>query len=190
MFVTEPGFSTKKQITQVSGRGVGMNSVKNKISAIGGTLEIESKPKGGSAFKIKLPLSMAIVQALLVGMGEETLAIPLANISETIKVSGTLIHQVEQGEMLSWRNSVLPLIRLKEKLGFGEGGIAPPGNISIVICEVGSKKIGFVVDHFLGQQEVVIKTLREPLKNMKGIAGATILGDGRVAMIADIASMI
>lgn len=190
MLITSPGFSTQREVTAISGRGVGMNSVRTRIESFGGTLRIESRPGEGSRFVIQLPLSLAIVQALLVRMDSETYAIPLANVSETIKIDSEQIRTLENGEMISWRENVLPLIRLKEKLGSktsrGVSGVVP-----VVIVETGAhKKVGLIVDAFLGQQEVVIKTLREPLKNIKGIAGATILGDGRVAMIADINAIV
>jgi two-component system chemotaxis sensor kinase CheA len=191
MLIALPGFSTSKVVTEASGRGVGMYSAKTKISSFGGDLTIKSKINEGSRFILKLPLSMAIVQALLVSVGTETYAVPLVNITETIKIKSEIIKFVEHHEVIPYREEILPLVRLKERFGFSAG---EPGEIakalSVVVVEVGRRKAGLVVDRLLGQQEVVIKALSEPLKSMKGLAGATILGDGKVAAIVDVASII
>lgn len=206
LLTTSPGFSTSKTVTEASGRGVGMNSVKTTVESFGGSLAIESKINEESRFILKLPLSMAIIQALLVKVAGETYAIPLVNITETIKVKFDIIKHLEHHEVIPYRDEVLPLIRLTKKFGFldeiNEINELPvitetkqnphpaKKRVSVVVVEVGRKKAGLVVDKLLGQQEVVIKTLAEPLKNLKGIAGATILGDGKVALIADVAGLV
>jgi len=191
MLISTAGFSTSKSVTQTSGRGVGMNLVKTKVESYGGAVNIESKVNAGSKFTLKLPLSMAIIQALLVRVGTETYAIPLVNITETIKIDTAAIKTMEHHEVVPYRDEVLPLIRLRGKFGFSsEGGLPTNARIPVVVVEVGYKKAGLVVDKLLGGQEVVIKTLKGELRNVPGIAGATILGDGKVAMIVDVASII
>lgn len=197
MLITLPGVSTSEKVTETSGRGVGMNSVRTKIESFGGDLIIQSKVDEGSRFILKLPLSMAIIQALLVRLSHETYAIPLINITETIKINPEMIKTVEHHEVIPYRDEVLPLIRLDERFGFlsGNRSVEGPseirrGRIPVVVVEIGRRKAGLVVDALLTQQEVVIKTLNDPLKNMKGVAGATILGDGKVAMIVDVASIV
>ncbi len=191
MLISTAGFSTSKSVTQTSGRGVGMNLVKTKVESYGGAVNIESKVNAGSKFTLKLPLSMAIIQALLVRVETETYAIPLVNITETIKIDTATIKTMEHHEVVPYRDEVLPLIRLRGKFGFSsEGGLPTNARIPVVVVEVGYKKAGLVVDKLLGQQEVVIKTLKGELRNVPGIAGATILGDGKVAMIVDVASVI
>ena len=198
MLITTPGFTITNKVTEAAGRGVGMNTVKTKVETIGGSLSIESKVGQGSRFILRLPLTMAIVQGLLVALADETYVIPLTNIAETIKVGPESIKTVEHHEIIPYRDTVLPLVRVREKLkfssepGIGSGISGRQSNkrIPIVVVEVGYKKAGFIVDALLGQQEVVIKTLTDPLKRMKGIAGATILGNGKVALILDIPSLI
>ena len=191
MLISTAGFSTSKSVTLTSGRGVGMNLVKTKVESYGGAVNIESKVNAGSKFTLKLPLSMAIIQALLVRVETETYAIPLVNITETIKIDTATIKTMEHHEVVPYRDEVLPLIRLRGKFGFSsEGGLPTNARIPVVVVEVGYKKAGLVVDKLLGQQEVVIKTLKGELRNVPGIAGATILGDGKVAMIVDVASVI
>ncbi|MDD5746309.1 MAG: chemotaxis protein CheW, partial [Candidatus Omnitrophica bacterium] len=180
-------------ITDTSGRGVGMDVVKMKIESLGGTLSFESELGKGSRFHLKLPLTVAIIRAMLVQVGGEIYAAPIANIAETVKVSESRIKHVEKFEVINLRNEVLPLLRMDKLLGNNKASAAVPGankEISIVIVESGGKKAGLVVDEVLGQQEVVIKSMGALLKGIKGFAGATILGDGRVALILDVASMV
>jgi len=191
--IAEAGFSTSKEITQTSGRGVGMNAVRTKVESFNGSLTIESLRNRGSKFILKLPLTMAIIHALLVRIEDETCAIPLINILEVLKINSASIKIMEHHEVISYRDTVLPLIRLTEKLGFNRpenGKTIVRESLSVVVVETGSKKAGLIVDKLSGQQEVVIKTLKGSIKNTKGIAGATILGDGRVAMILDVASVV
>lgn len=195
MLITTPGFSTTKTVNQISGRGVGMNLVKTKIESFGGVLTIQSQVSVGAKFTLKLPLSMAIIQALLVKISSQIYAIPLVNILETIKIKNENIKTFEHHEVVTYRDEVLPLVRLKEKFGFISENINNESNksesfIPVVIIEVSHKKIGLIIDGFIGQQEVVIKTLKGAIKNMAGLAGATILGDGKIAMIIDVSSIV
>ena len=202
MLITLPGFSTSVAVTEASGRGVGMNAVKTTVESFGGFLTVESNPHEGSRFILKLPLSMAIIQALLVGVANETYAIPLVNITEIVTIKPAIIKMVEHHEVIPYHDEVLPLIRLRERFGFvtknsaadylpvgtetGEMDRKTTKRLSVVVVEMGRKKAGLVVDRFPEKQEVVIKTLTEPLKNMRGIAGATILANGKVALIVDV----
>lgn len=189
--ITLPGFSTASQVTDTSGRGVGMDVVKMKIESLGGSLNFDSKLGQSSNFSLKLPLTVAIIRAMLVKVNEEIYATPIANIAETVKVNENKIKRIEKLEVINLRNEVLPLIRLGKVLGSTNGGLRESSNkeISIVIVEVSGKKAGLIVDQLLGQQEVVIKSMGSILKGIKGFAGATILGDGRVALILDVATL-
>jgi two-component system chemotaxis sensor kinase CheA len=192
--ITYPGYSRAKKVTEAAGRGVGLNAARIKVESFGGILDIDTRPNEGTTIFIKLPLTMAIVQAMLVGITDETYCIPLSYITETIKVSPQQIKTVEQQEMISYRDEVLPLIRLREKFGFPSSRSQPPDSettsrvpaIPVVVVELVSKKAGLVVDSLLGQQEVVIKPLTGILKEIKGASGTTILGTGKAALIVDV----
>ncbi|MEE9167906.1 MAG: chemotaxis protein CheA [Candidatus Neomarinimicrobiota bacterium] len=190
MLITYPGYTRAKTVTEAAGRGMGLNVSRVKVESLGGTLNIDSKPKEGTTIFLKLPLTMAIVQAMLIGIENETYCIPLSFIAETIKVSKQAIRTMEHHDIISYRDSVLPLIQLRKKLGFPTSGQqSNNGKIPIVVVEVGSNKAGLIVDRLLGQQDVVIKTLTGMLTRIKNTSGATILGTGKVALIIDIASL-
>lgn len=202
MLVTLPAFSMSKEITEHAGRGVGMNVARSKVEAIGGSLSIQSQLGKGSTITLRLPLTMAIIHAMLVELADQTCAIPLSNITETIKVNTALLKKLEHQEIIPYREGVLPLVRLREKLGFtrDEASVVRANHVSerpssighlpIVVCEIGHKKVGLVVDRFIGEQEVVIKNLSGSLRGIRGFSGATILGSGRVAMILDVGALI
>jgi len=168
------------------------------VESFGGTLNINTMSNKGTTFSIKLPLTMAIVQTMLVGIADETYCIPLSYIAETIKVSPREIKIIEHHEVISYRDTVLSIIRLKEIFGFptskpqyqaSEISSRIP-KISVVVVEVGSKMVGLVIDTLLGQQETVIKPLSGLLEGIKGVSGATILGTGKVALIIDIPALL
>lgn len=198
-----PGFSSAKEITDTSGRGVGMDVVKMKIESLGGSLVFDSEVNKGSSFNLKLPLTVAIIKAMLVEVNHEIYAVPIANIAETVKVNQSKIKRIEKFEVINLRNEVLPLLRLNRAL---KSQCEKPmqiklndqkdtqeqknKEIAIVVVESGTKKAGLVVDQVLGQQEVVIKSMGTFLKGIKGFSGATILGDGKVALILDVATLI
>ncbi len=198
MLTTYPGYSRAKKVTEAAGRGVGLNASKVMVESLGGTLDIDTRPNEGTTFSIKLPLTMAIAQAMLVGIEDETYCIPLSYIAETIKVSPQDIKTMGHNEMISYRDTVLPLIRLRERFGFAFSGLhSPVADVStdspampVVVVEEGTKKVGLIVDSFLGQQEVVIKPLTGLLKEIKGASGATILGTGKPALIMDVSSLL
>lgn len=184
-----PGFSTAKVVTSVSGRGVGMDVVRTNIQALKGMVDIESDVDKGTTFIIKLPLTLAIIQGLLVKIQNETYAIPLSSVLEVVSTSNCEISTVNKKEVIRIRKDVFPLIRLDYALKHPNPIETLEGR-NVVIVGVGVEKYGLVCDELLGQQEIVIKSLGEYLGNIKGIAGSTILGDGRVIMIIDIGDLI
>lgn len=190
MLITLPGFSLSKQVNERSGRGIGMNIVKTKLEGIGGSFSIHSELNKGTTFTLRLPISMAIIPAMLVKLEEEVCAIPLFNIIEMVKLNSSLIRRIENQEMIPYREEALPLIRTKEKLGFemGKQSIETP-MLFIVVCEINQNKIGLIVDYFIGQQQIVIKNLSNLAQGTRGFSGATILGNGKVALIIDVASL-
>ncbi|HHY70774.1 MAG TPA: chemotaxis protein CheA [Thermoanaerobacterales bacterium] len=188
-FLFEPGFSTTSKVTDVSGRGVGLDVVRTKIESLGGSIEINNKKDIGITFQIRLPLTLAIIQALMVMVGEEKYAIPLSSIKETIIVSREEIKKVQKSEMTVLRGNVIPIIRLSRALDIKKQD-ENPENLTLVVVKKGEKDIGLAVDDLIGQQEIVIKTLGNFFKDIKFIAGATILGNGEVALILDINKLV
>lgn len=184
-----PSFSTADQISDVSGRGVGLDVVKTKIEALGGDIEVKNELGKGSTWTIRLPLTLAIIQALMVKIAEEKYAIPLNTIQNIEEVKIKDIKYIQNQEVINLRGSVIPIIRLDKMLD-----VAVTDNekdsITVVIVTKGDKLAGFVVDSLIGQQEIVIKTLGKYLTNIKMIAGATILGDGEVALILDVNALV
>lgn len=181
----EAGFSTAEQVTDISGRGVGLDVVKSKIEAINGTVEVVSTLGQGSKFIIRLPLTLAIIQALMVNLNEEKFAIPLNNIKEITNIATKDITMVQNQEVVLYRNKTLPIIRMKEVLEIETDHHESPEDLIVVIVKKGDVEAGLVVDSLIGQQEIVIKSLGKYLTGIKAIAGATILGNGSVALIVD-----
>jgi two-component system chemotaxis sensor kinase CheA len=184
----KPSFSTADQISDVSGRGVGLDVVKTKIEALGGDIEVKTKLGKGSTFIIRLPLTLAIIQALMVRLENEKYAIPLNTIQniEDVKVSD--IKYIQNQEVINLRGHVIPIVRLDGLLGIERENNEE--SMTVVIVNKGDKQAGFVVDGLIGQQEIVIKTLGKYLTNIRLIAGSTILGDGEVALILDVNSLV
>ena len=185
-----PGFSTADVVTDVSGRGVGMDAVKTKIESLGGTVDIETKMNEGSKFKIKLPLTLAIIQALLVKVCEEIYAVPLSSIDSTINITPGDIKTIQNQEVILLRGQIIPIIRLSEKLNVPTQANSDQEELFVVIVHMGNQRAGVIVDTLIGQQEIVIKSLGKLLSGIKIIAGATILGNGQVALILDVGSLI
>lgn len=182
-----PGFSTAEAVTDVSGRGVGMDAVRTKIEALGGALELDSSPGQGTRVRIRLPLTLAIIQALLIQVHEETYAIPLGSIDSTINITPADIRTIQQQEVILLRGQIIPLVRLGKKLGIMEAAdFEDSQELYVVIVQAGDNKIGLLVDSLVGQQEIVIKSLGKLLTGIRQIAGATILGDGQVVLILDV----
>lgn len=181
------GFSTSEKVTDVSGRGVGMDVVKTKISAIGGTVEILSEEGKGTSVIIRLPLTLSIIQALLIKVGDETFAISLGFIDRVININTDEIKLTNNREVIIYRDSVIPLIRLSDKLNIKE---ADGKEKFVVIVKSGEKTTGLLVDSLSGQQEIVIKNIGKTLADLKEYVGATILGDGLVTLILDVAAIV
>ncbi len=184
-----PGFSTKEKATDLSGRGVGMDVVRTNIRKLNGLIEIKSEVGKGSEIILKLPLTLAIIQSLLVEVESEVYSVPLAAVLETLKVETSSFHQIGGQEVLKLRDSVLPLIRMQRVFGVAEKEETSQQSY-IVVIGVAEKRMGLIVSRLLGQQEVAIKSLGKYLAKAPGIAGSTILGDGRVALIIDPAGII
>lgn len=185
--IFKPGFSTAAKVTNVSGRGVGMDVVKTNIEKLNGVIEIDSELGKGSSFKLKIPLTLAIIQSLLVGK-EEFYAIPLASVLETVRVPIDDIYTIEGKNVLRLRDEVLSLVRLSDV--FGVKQVLESGDQTyVVVIGVAESKLGIIVDTLVGQEEIVIKSMGDYLQNIQGIAGATIRGDGRVTLIIDVGAM-
>lgn len=180
------GFSTNDKVTDISGRGVGMDVVKTKIAAIGGTVDFTSEEGKGTTFKIMLPLTLSIIQALLVKIADETFAISLGFIDKVINIADTKIKLTNNREVIVYRDEIVPLVRLSQRLN-----ITPSDNKNkyVVIIKTGEITYGLLVDSLAGQQEIVIKTLGKSLRNIKEYVGATILGNGLVTLILDAAAL-
>ena len=178
------GFSTAKKISDVSGRGVGLDVVKSKIESLSGEVEVQSKLGEGSTWTIRLPLTLAIIQALMVVVGDEKYAISLGSIQTIEDVSPSEIKLVQNEEVMTLRGQVIPIIRLDQELDT-KSSKAPDENLVVAIAKKGEKLAGLVVDELLGQQEIVIKSLGKYISKSKLISGATILGDGEIALIID-----
>ncbi|MBI5682310.1 MAG: chemotaxis protein CheA [Deltaproteobacteria bacterium] len=178
-----PGFSTAKEVTDVSGRGVGMDVVKTNISKLNGTIDINTEIGKGTRITIGLPLTLAIIQSLMVEASKEIYAIPLSTVVEILKINSDEIKTVDKKEVIYVRNTVFPLIRLSNLLEKQSQCSERP---YVVIIAMGDKEVGVVVDALHGQEEIVIKSMGEYLSNIKGIAGATVTGSGQVVLILDI----
>ncbi|WP_432665033.1 chemotaxis protein CheA [Wukongibacter baidiensis] len=180
----KPGFSTADKISDISGRGVGLDVVKTKIESLGGLVEVHSQQNKGTKFIIRLPLTLAIIQALMVTIGEEKYALPLNSIKEIATIKSDSIRKVQNQEVVLFRNNTLPILRMNKILQVDE--ISEDNDeMIIVVVKKGDKMAGLVVDNLIGQQEVVIKSLGKYLSGIKIIAGATILGNGQIALIVD-----
>ncbi len=183
------GFSTAKVVSDVSGRGVGLDVVKSKIEALSGEVEVKSKLGEGSSWIIRLPLTLAIIQALMVDIGNEKYAISLGSIQTIEDISPDDVELVQNKEVIQIRDSVIPLIRLNEILDI-DSKKDPNENMVVVVVKKGDKQAGLVVDELIGQQEIVIKSLGKYISKCKIISGATVLGDGEVALILDANTLI
>ena len=188
ILIFKAGFSTAAQVTNVSGRGVGMDVVKTNIEKLNGIIDVDSEVNGGSVIKLKIPLTLAIIQALLVGVQEEYYAIPIASVLETVRINFDDISTVEGRSVLRLRNEVLPLVKLADIFGVKEV-FDNSEHVYVVVIGLGERKLGVIVDSLVGQEEIVIKSLGDYLKGIAGIAGATIRGDGLVTLIVDIAAL-
>jgi two-component system chemotaxis sensor kinase CheA len=196
--IFRPGFTTTEEASQVSGRGVGMDVVKTNLSELNGTIDIDSTPGEGTRFRLKLPLTLAILESMLVRSGAEMFAIPLYAVSEVVRLEADMVESIQGGEVIHHRDHVVPIIRLNEALDVQAPSnrpetSAPAGSMQgeyAVIVTVAHRRVALVVDEPVAQEEVVIKSLGDYLKGISGIAGSTILGDGRVVMVLDVGELI
>jgi two-component system chemotaxis sensor kinase CheA len=188
MLIFAPGFSTKEEISDISGRGVGMDVVKTRISQLNGSVEISSQLGHGTLLSIKVPLTLAIMPTLMVILGQQTFALPLVNVNEIFHLDLTDTNVVDGQRVVMIREKPLPLFYLSGWLVKGVS-TALPADGHVVVVHVGTMQVGFVVDQLIGQEEVVIKPLGALLQGTRGMAGATITGDGKIALILDVPSL-
>jgi two-component system, chemotaxis family, sensor kinase CheA len=188
-FIFLPGFSTTDQVSEVSGRGVGMDVVRNNIAAISGMVDIETKIGLGTRFVITLPITLAIIKSLIITCAGRTYALPVTSVLESLILTGGDIKTVERREVVQLRDTTLPLIRLEDFLCLNRPSHRP-GELYVVVVGVAEKRLGIVVDELLGQQDIVIKSLGEGFRRFPGIAGAADLGDQRTILVLDVGGMI
>ncbi|MFN8651206.1 MAG: chemotaxis protein CheA [Gemmatimonadales bacterium] len=186
--LSRPGYSTAEKVTDVSGRGMGMDAVLSRVRTLGGSVELATERGRGSTFTLRLPMTLAIVRALLAKVGEERYAIPLAGIAETVEFHADRVAALEGREAYVLRDELVPTVRLRERLGVT--GVRPVGKLPAVIVEVGERRAAVVVDALLGQQEIVVEPFDAPRGTLPVFSGATILGDGAPALIVDPAALV
>jgi two-component system chemotaxis sensor kinase CheA len=202
MLIFAPGFSTREEVTDLSGRGVGMDVVRRNVQQLNGTVALASELGSGSTVSIELPLTLAILEGLLVRVDDRTLVLPLLAVVEAVPAKGKIVRLAEQGEVVVIRTESIPVLRLCQFLGVQLDALDPDSpkrpdpcaepvedDRLVVVVEAGRKKIGLVVDELLGQQQVVVKSLEKNLHKVEGLMGATILGDGCVAPIIDVTAL-
>ena len=182
--ITLPGFSTAREVTDVSGRGVGMDVVRNAVESLRGSLLIDSVVGKGSTISLKLPLTLAVVAVLLIEMGGQRYAIPVSSVEQVVEIRTAEIQRSQAQEMIAKDGALIPLLYLRRMLGDPE--IPTGSNLLVVLCEIRGRLAGLVVDRFIGYREVVVKSLGKALKGLRGFAGVTILGDGSTVLILDL----
>jgi len=185
-----PGFSTAEKVSEVSGRGVGMDVAKKNITALGGMIDIETEIGEGTLFTITLPITLAIIQALIIRCTDQVFAIPLNSVTENLIIPYDTIQTIEKREVIKLRGRTLPLIRLREAFQLGAPDAPPREKTHIVVAGLAEKKIGIIVDEFIDKQEIVIKSVGKTLKGIPCIAGATELGDKRAVLVLDVGALI
>jgi two-component system chemotaxis sensor kinase CheA len=187
--IFRPGFSTAEQITEISGRGVGMDVVRRNLEALGGSITIRSEVGRGTRFRIKLPLTVAILDGQMVRVADQVYVLPMTALLESVRPASRSLHTIaEGGEVVMVRGQALPLLRLHQLFGV-ETLVTDPTRGLVMIVEYEDRKAAVLVDEVLGQQQVVIKSLETNFKKVEGVSGATILGDGRVALLLDVAEL-
>jgi two-component system chemotaxis sensor kinase CheA len=192
--IWEAGFSTADKVSDVSGRGVGMDVVRRNIAALGGTVELESTEGQGTRVSVRLPLTLAIMDGMSIGIGDETYILPLASVIESFQVEEGMIQTVgSSGRVVKVRDEYMPVVALADE--FRVPRLAPPDGAAavpeiLVIVEADGKRLAAIVDELLGQHQVVVKNLESNYRRVRDISGATILGDGRVALIIDVSSLV
>jgi two-component system chemotaxis sensor kinase CheA len=184
-----PGLSTAETLTDVSGRGVGMDVVRANVEKINGSVEVETRAGLGTRFTVRLPLTLAIVQALLVRVGDGIFALPIHSVTETLRIESEHIHRVNHREAIVLREQILPLVSLRQVFGV-DSDCDQADTRLVVTVQAGSRQLGLTVDGLVGEQEIVIKPLGQLVGDIAGVSGAAILGDGNVALIVDVAALI
>ena len=186
-FILMPGFSTAEKVTHLSGRGVGMDVVHNEVKLLGGTMAVDSRPGEGATFTIRLPLTLSITQALMIYVGDQQFAIPIASVSNIIEFPVDRIDELSVGDnpLLNYQDQVYPYLHLGARLGIPTGAARNGKKVPVLIARAGQREVAMQVDGLGGTREIVIKALGPQLVEIKGLAGATILGDGRVVLILD-----
>jgi two-component system chemotaxis sensor kinase CheA len=188
-FIFMPGFSTTDNVSEVSGRGVGMDVVRNNIAAVSGMVDIETSKGQGTRFVITLPITLAIIKALIIRCAERVYALPITSVMESLLLTDADIMTVERKEVIQLREHTLPLLRL-ESFFSTPRTTERPREFYVVVVGVADKRLGIVVDDLLGQQDIVIKSLGESFKRFRGISGAADLGDQRTILVLDVGGMI
>ena len=188
--LARPGFSTAEAVTNVSGRGVGIDVAMTRIRALGGSIEIRTEPGKGTAFVLRLPVTVAIVRALIAAVGHERYALPLTYVAETVEFGATPLTTMEGKDAIVLRDRVVPLVDLRKLLGTNGGAPAPPPRRPVIVLEMGERRAGIVVDGMLSQQEIVVKGFDAPQGTLPIFSGATIMGDGVPALILDAAGLV
>ncbi len=185
-----PGFSTSEEVTEISGRGVGLDVVRETVIRLKGMVEVSSDPSLGTSFIIRLPLTLAITKSLLVMAGSDTYAIPVDSVIETVRIDLDNLKTVETKDVITVRGHILPVVKLHDIFGLPAKGILEKKFFPVLIVQSVEKRVGLLVDELIGRQEIISKSMGDPLKHVKHISGATILGSGKVVMILDIPSII
>jgi two-component system chemotaxis sensor kinase CheA len=184
-----PGFSTADVVTDVSGRGVGMDVVKKNITALGGTVEIDSAIGQGMSVKVRLPLTLAIMDGMSVGIGQECYIVPLASVVESFQIKPGMIRGLAGARVVEVREEYMPVVDMQRLFSVPRLGMEQPSDMMVVV-EADGGRVALLVDDLLGQQQVVVKNLEANYRRVDGISGATILGDGRVALILDVGGLV
>jgi two-component system chemotaxis sensor kinase CheA len=184
----EPGFSTRAEVTETSGRGVGLDVVRANVAALGGLVDVDSTPGAGTRVTLTLPITLAIVQALLVGVGGHRFAIPLGGVRETLLVTPREIQQSAGRELLDLRGDALPVLRLVEE--FALGAADRERKQYAVVLGLGDARLALLVDRLEGQQDAVIKPVQGPVRSVRGVAGATELGDQSAVLVLDVSALV
>jgi two-component system chemotaxis sensor kinase CheA len=189
--LARPGFSTAEKVTGLSGRGVGVDAVYTRVRALGGAMDIRSVPGQGTTMMLRLPLTLAIVRALLARVGDETYAIPLAHVSETIELVPEVLATVRGREVLLARDEVLPLLRLRELVGLPAFRAQSEIDLEqVIVIDLGDRRAALVIDELTGQEEIVVKQYGAVRDGMPFFGGATLLGDGTPSLIVDVSSLL
>ena len=186
--ISRPGFSTAETVTDLSGRGVGIDAVYNRVRTLGGSVDMRSVPGKGTTVTMRLPLTLAIVRSLLARIGDETYAVPMTHVSETVELVPSILRAVKGKEVLMLREEVLPVMRMRQVMGFT--GEAANGREQVVVVEVAERRAALIVDALIGQQEIVVKQFDSVRDGLSLFGGATILGDGAPALIIDVGSLL